>query len=123
MLNHKFRFYVPGTNGGVIIDRALQSRMADKVMGDMADLFGGCTVTEARGAWKDKTGKLVKEPVVLVESFTDEAGANWHTDDVFALAEEVCGIMGQESIALEVNDILHLISAKKVESVVNAEAA
>ena len=123
MLNHKFRFFVPGTNGGVIIDRQMQGQMADKVMGAFANLFGGCTVMDARGAWKNQNGKLVKEPVVLVEAFTDEAGANWHTDDVFVLAEEVCGLMGQESVALEVDEVLHLISAKKVESVTTAAAA
>lgn len=122
MLNHKFKFYVPGTNCGVL-QPLMQRRMADKVMDAFADLFGGSTVTEARGAWKNTSGILVKEPVVLVESFADESGANWHTDDVFALAEEVAGLMGQESVALEVDDVLHLVSAKKVESVAAAIAA
>ena len=123
MLNRKFKFYIPGTNGGVVIDRQLMNRMADMVMGRFADMFGGATVTEARGAWKNPSGVLVKEPVVLVESFTDDAGANWHTDDAFDLAVEVAMLMGQESIALEVDDVLHLVSAKKVEIEADALAA
>jgi len=123
MLNHKFKFYVPGTNGGVVIDRNLMHRMADKVMDRFAEMFGGATVTEARGAWKNSKGALVKEPVVLVESFTDDAGSHWHTDDAFDLAAEVAGLMGQEAVALEVDDVLHLVEAKKVENQAAALAA
>ena len=116
MFGHKFTFYVPGTNSRKVLDGGLQNRMSDRVQDDFATMFGGCTVTRASGVWMDHaTGKLVAEPVILVESFTDDEGHGIHEGDVFALAEEVCNIMGQESVALEIDGVLHLVSAKLVE--------
>jgi hypothetical protein len=124
MLNRKFKFYVPGTNGGTMLDRGLQERMADVVLDDFGTMFGGATVTEAKGVWKNPaSGRLVREPVILVESFTDDEGAYQHEHDVLDLAADVAGQMGQETVAVEIDDVLHLVPARQVEVEAAAIAA
>lgn len=118
MLNRNFRLYIPGTNGGVL-DPVAQRRNADEVMDDFAVMFGGATIHQAVGAWKAGS-RLVKEPVTIVESFTDEFTYDLHRDDVHGLAAVVASRMGQDCVALEDCGVMHLVSPIKVEA---AEAA
>ena len=114
MMNRKFKFYVPGRSGhALILDK--QTEQANRVIDEFATMFGGATVTHATGIYKDGTGKLVKEPIVQVESFTDDSGHWEHVDEVYALAEDVCKVMNQESVALEDDDMLVLVQVKKVQ--------
>jgi hypothetical protein len=99
-LHRYFRFYVPGTNRGVLDPKAQQG-WAEEVMQQFAVWFGGATVTNGKGAWMAGNGKLVTEPVVLVESFTSEELYQQHNAEVYALAGEVAKALGQESVALE----------------------
>jgi hypothetical protein len=115
MLKHNFKFYVPSKRGK-LFDPSMQRLVYERVVDEFVTMFGGCTETQAVGHWQNEMGDMVHEAITQVESFTDGATFNTHTGDVFALAEEMCRVAGQESIALEVDGVLHLVSAAKVES-------
>lgn len=58
-------------NAGQSLDHIL-----DDVMLQMVDAFGGCTVIEAKGAWRGPDGKLYAEPVNQVMSAYEASGEN-----------------------------------------------
>ena len=76
----------------------------DHVLGLILDAFGGYTVVDAQGAWKDpKTGKVYREPVKRVA-----VAANWDAYGVRAVLHDIavkaCRYMRQECIYLALPD-------------------
>lgn len=108
-MGNKVTLYVPST---VTVDQPLSQSAADEFVSRslrlLSELFGGATAITAKGAWVANDGELVVEVVTLVYSFS----ANLTTDDLVkikAFAETLKAELGQEAIAVEVNDRLLLI--------------
>lgn len=58
-------------------DGAPLMALVDECIQSMADAFGGVTVREAHGAWRDKAGKMHAEPVFeLVSAYDPESLAD-----------------------------------------------
>lgn len=109
MLNKIVRLYVPGTVGNKR-NRDAQEEWVDRVLNKFADLFGGATSMEAKGAWKNGSGILVVEPIVLVYSFTDEEGLAKHRRGVEQFARLIAAEMQQECVSVEIDGELHFIN-------------
>ena len=108
MLNRIIQIYVPGTMHGKL-DAEAQEFWVDKALNRFADLFGGSTaIDRCRGAWKSE-GLLIKEPIVLVYSFTDEAGLAEQRQEVERFAQQMAVAMGQECVSLQIDGELHFI--------------
>jgi len=107
-LNRIVRLYVPGTVNNQL-DPKSQETYVDLALEKFSDLFGGATAMDARGAWKTSSGILVKEPVVLVFSFTDEDGLAEHRESVEQFAKRLAVEMMQECVSVEIDGELHFI--------------
>jgi hypothetical protein len=111
-LNRRVRVYVPGTMHGKL-DPQAQEAWVEKALDRFADLFGGSTtIDRCRGAWKTN-GKLIKEPIVLVYSFTDDAGLATQRQEVERFAQHMAVEMGQQCVSLEIDGELHFIEPQK----------
>jgi len=106
-LNKIIRLYVPGTINNKI-DLKAQVKWVDKALDKFADLFGGATTMQAQGAWKTE-GAIVKEPIVLVYTFTDEDGLLQHRETVVEFAQRIAFEMKQECVSVEIEGELHFI--------------
>ena len=107
-LNKIVRFYVPGTVDNRV-DPESQEAYVDLCLRTFTDLFGGATAMNAEGAWKTGSGILVREPIVLVYSFTDEAGLAEHREAVEAFAQRIAVEMVQECVSVEIDGELYFI--------------
>ena len=76
----------------LIIPQSCKAAMA-YALPVIADLFGGSTVTEGSGSWKDGAGKLVIEPVSIITiACTDSLATMDHLD---AIADDI-GRLGKQ---------------------------
>ena len=75
-------------------DETSSVNVRNEVTAELVKRFGGCTTSEASGAWKDKDGSIVSEPVfVLTFAHADNAGLGW-----FDLARLVGTDCNQEAV-------------------------
>ncbi len=113
MLNKIVRIYVPGTVDSRL-DAVTQEAYVELALDKFADMFGGATAMDScRGAYKTTSGLLVKEPIVLVYSFTDEAGLDEHREEVEKFAQRIAVEMVQECVSVEIDGELHFIEPHK----------
>ena len=70
-------------------------------------MFGGFTSHNAVGGWMSAQG-LVEEPVTFVASFTDDHGLN-RLGEVKAFAAKMGRALGQEAVAVEVDQSLQFV--------------
>ena len=79
----------------------------------LIDAFGGCTVGDAQGFWKDAAGKLIAEPVeTLVSAFTstpeNEATLSAIAERFGAEAQQIAVYVRHASGAVEFIPTAHL---------------
>jgi hypothetical protein len=111
MLDHKVGIYVPGTTAVNVPAPTLQEQWTNEALERFSRWFGGATALPGIGAWLSPTCGLVREPIMCVFSFTDDATARRNLDAVMALAAQIAFEMGQEVVTVEVNGGLHLVTA------------
>jgi len=107
-LNKIIRLYVPGTVDNRR-NREEQEAYVDLALETFTDLFGGATAMEAKGAYRLESGVLVKEPIVLVYTFTDEEGLAKHRETVEEFAKRIAIEMVQECVSVEFEGELYFI--------------
>ena len=73
------------------------------------NLFGGATANDATGSWLSQDTGLVKEKVVLVESFAGGGEISKKIGEVLQFCKDLKASMSQESIALEVNRQMYFV--------------
>lgn len=73
-----------------------------------SDLFGGATAYQTRGYYKDSTGSIVKESVVVIKSYTDELTRE-QLESIRELAEYIREELSQECVSVEINDRLYFV--------------
>ena len=102
-----FTVYVPSTVN--VNESTDNTEHVNKVMRDMAAMFGGATSTAAVGCWIAENGAQVIEHITKVYSFctSDQAAAN--IEKVIGLCEWLKKEMNQEAISLEYNGQLKFI--------------
>jgi hypothetical protein len=88
------------------IDNAAQ---VDKALTLFSNLFGGATTFKALGAWQSPAAGLVKEGVVVVESYCDSKILEKSINEVLTFCENLKQEMEQEAISLFVNNELYFI--------------
>ena len=102
-LKDKVVFYIPSESNGQSINN---SAVLHYVAKQLADLFGGCTITDGVGYWKNGQGELISESVKLVYAF---GNFQKEIDSLFLLLAEWIGDqLDQESVAYEINN--HLLT-------------
>lgn len=107
-LDQYIKFYVPST---MDVDNHIDNtKYKLKVMKAFAKYFGGFTEENGdKGGWKSETKGVVKEDVTKIASFATTEQLEENISKVLRLARSIKKEMGQESIALEINNALYLI--------------
>lgn len=106
-LDKRVSIYVPST---VNVDHEADNReMVNRVAEALAGMFGGSTVTEARGAWVSDTAGLVVESVSIVYSNCTQDQLDQYEKQIEALAVMVKTEMVQEAVSVEVDGALYLV--------------
>lgn len=108
--SHRVAIYIPSTMNGnePAPDRVIDQWVMTAKM-KFANLFGGFTAYRAVGGWVSPVHGLVEEPVTVVTSFTDNDGLGL-VGEVEELAANLAEALGQEAVAVEVDNRLQFIS-------------
>lgn len=109
-LSHKVAIYVPSKIKDAKVP-ALHRKYTRLVLKRLGLLFGGSTMVKGVGTWVDARGKLVPEKVAICYSFCDESALALNEGKVFDLARHVAKRMSQESVSVEIDGVLHFVSA------------
>jgi hypothetical protein len=108
--------YVPSTYGvkdqKKVTDKEMQKRV-NEVRAYLSKKFGGYTSTEATGGFILKDGKLVKEKVVKVTSFSTKREFNKDEPELINQVGRWGNSWKQESISYENEGDLFIISPPK----------
>lgn len=100
-LDCKVAVYVPSTvNVNEHIDN---SEYVKRTIGELADLFGGATATQAVGGWRCANGEIVLENTTIVYSFCTSEALQENFAKVYDICERLKAEMSQEAVTLEVN--------------------
>lgn len=106
-LSCNVRVYVPSTFD---VDNPTDtSEFVNATLSLLSNCFGGATQHQAFGAWKSATGSIVKEKVVICESFCNQNDLDEYIETIYDYCLDLKVTLRQESIALEVNNSLYLV--------------
>lgn len=103
------KLFIPSTIEVNKKAKHIQKKFTDVSLLEFAELFGGATSYKAIGAWNSPTVGLMKEDVVIVESFATVDAINKGISKIIELAKRIKKEMSQDSIALEYQNKLFLI--------------
>lgn len=104
---HSVAIYIPTTTDG---DQPMDtSRFVEEAKSFMGERFGGATGKPASGVWYSEKLGMVNEVVYHIHSYTTPDQLNRHLDEVVSYIRELKHALGQEAMALEVNNRLTLI--------------
>lgn len=94
--------YVPATQDvNKPITKKEHERRANKVRNFLNRRFGGTTSVSAVGSYTDSKGRIIKEPVIKVENFSDYSDYIKHDKEIRNFIEKETNSWGQESILYE----------------------
>ena len=105
--SHQLVLYIPTT---IAVDQAFDTTTyVERTLAFLGERFGGATSKPASGVWRSEMAGLVGETVYLVETYATEADLMMHLDAVVAYIKQLKHELGQEAMALEVDQKLILI--------------
>jgi hypothetical protein len=105
--SHQLVLYIPTT---IAVDQAFDTTTyVERTLAFLGERFGGATSKPASGVWRSEMAGLVGETVYLVETYATEADLMTHLDAVVAYIKQLKHELGQEAMALEVDQKLILI--------------
>ena len=108
-LTNRAAVYIPTTHGdNGKADVADVHAAVDEAVEIMAELFGGATVTQGRGAWTNVDGNVVKETVYIVTAAADSVGDD-EIDRLVDFAEAIRNRFEQEAVTLELDGAMYFI--------------
>ena len=104
------KVFVPSTiNVSQEANESTVSDMVNNCLVFLSDKFWGSTSYEALGCWISQQQWLVKEKVVICESFTTTDWLHNNIESVIEYCEFIKKEMKQEAISLEVNNKLYFV--------------
>lgn len=108
-LPEKIAVYIPSTiDVNVKCDTTKYSEYFENLF---SKLFGGCSAMPINGFWiSDKTG-LVKENIFYIYANSDHETINNSLESILTDVKKMCSELKQDCISLEINGILHFITA------------
>ena len=106
-LSCSVRVYVPSTAG---IDAPIDTTaIVAATQHRLAEWFGGATTFDALGSWVSPTAGLVDERVRIVQAHCTSAQLETHIELVVQHARTMRRELGQDAVAIEVNNRLYLV--------------
>ena len=105
--SHQLVLYIPTT---LAVDQTFDTTAyVERTLTFLGARFGGATSKQASGVWRSEMAGLVGETVYLVQTYATEADLMMHLDAVVAFIKGLKHELGQEAMALEVDQKLILI--------------
>ena len=123
ILDHHVSIIIPST---VDVDKPagdLAEKLALAALEKFARLFGGASRTNGQGAWISEDKGLVVEDNTIITSYCDKHDLMRQLSDVLAFAQLVCKQMGQECVAVQVDDSMCFVDATTYPAVLQKLAA
>lgn len=108
-LPERVAIYVPGTSGPAAADPAAADRVTRRTAAELAEIFGGSTVTSASGAWISDVHGLIMEDVRIVYAFGLAEQMNAHAPEILRIVETIKTEMQQEAVSVEIAGALYLV--------------
>ncbi len=71
--------------------------------------FGGCSLINLKGFWRNGRNELEEEDVVMIYSFTDLEDGKLKEFGVLQ-GKKLAKRLGQEAVAIEINNEMYLVS-------------
>lgn len=106
-LKQKVTVYVPSTRDvDVPIDN---TKYVNRAATLLSECFGGATSSDALGYWVSDDKGLVKEHTTMVFAYAGDQELKENLDRVIDFCESLKKEMGQENIALELNNEMFFI--------------
>lgn len=106
-LESNVKIYVPGTkNINEITDN---KKEIENTLTFLSVNFGGSTSYEALGCWQSQNGELIKERVIICESYCHETQLKKNIDSIIDYCETLKKDLNQEAISLEINNKLYFV--------------
>jgi len=113
--DQKIAVYVPSTsNVGTPISTKAFNKRIKFFQHYFSKKFGGSTESNSVGTYVSEKGGLIKEPIAKIEVFTKRTPLKKHIKDFEKTVLNKVKDWGQESIAVEKNNVLHF--ATRVEA-------
>lgn len=107
-LSSRITVYVPST---IDVNKDFDNtEYVNKTHELLSTCFGGSTETKAVGCWISKKEGLVKESTTMVFSYCTESALDENIDKVYEWCLQMQEELAQESIAVEINGELYLLS-------------
>lgn len=106
-LTERVTVYVPATSG--VNAEADNAAEVDTIAARLSDWFGGATIQPGAGCWMSETAGLVKESTTTVYAACTVEQLAEHIAALRTLCENLKKEMGQEAIAMSVNQTLYFI--------------
>lgn len=106
-LSCNIKIYVPSTiESNQDFD---SSKLVNHTLAFLSNIFGGATSYNALGCWFSTNHGLIKEKIFICESFCTSEKLDENIEKVIDYCETLKNQLKQESIALEINNSLHLV--------------
>jgi hypothetical protein len=102
-LKENVKIYIPST---MFNEKINNSYFVECVESKMSKFFGGCTSFSANGSYVSDSGKLIKEDIIVCQSFTNELTNN-EIDLILEVAKWLKDEMKQECISIEINNKMY----------------
>jgi adenine-specific DNA-methyltransferase len=110
-LGHSLEIYIPSQcRCGKPLPEQVRAEILDEVKATMAGWFGGNSakkvdprVERIEGSWMLGDGTLAKEPVDVVQSFTDEGTVSDHRDEFTAYVAQLANRLTQEQMLCRID--------------------
>ena len=107
VLESNLKIYVPSTiNVNENFDNTL---IVDNTLKLLSGYFGGSTSYAAIGCWNSINNGLIKENVIICESYCKEIDLKKHIETIIEYCEDLKNTLKQEAISLEVNNRLYFV--------------
>jgi hypothetical protein len=106
-LSCNVKIYVPSTVN--INENTNNELITIETLEFLAKRFGGSTSYKATGYWLSPQHGLVGEKIMICESFCDSQKLEKFIGEIIDFCQDMKELLKQESVAIEINNELHLI--------------
>lgn len=105
-LSHKITVYVPATTDvNIPVDN---TETVNDVASVLCGMFGGATASPAIGFWRSDTLGLIRENTTIVFAYAKEITPE-NINTLISLCENIRDNMGQEAVAVEIDNNMYFI--------------
>lgn len=106
-LEHNVKIYVPGTVN--VNEKTDNEKYVNETLEKLSGFFGGSTSYNALGCWYSKEAGLIKENIIICESYCKEMKLNKFISAIIDYCEYLKIELNQEAISLEIDNKLYFI--------------